>query len=216
MRMKSQEVRGSEGRPHLEPSFDTAESELHEFSRIICMHEVDTYLNDIRYERLGFVAKNSLMLRGGGGGGVSKRRGVSICGSRRSDTTLTGGLTAQQLHPQLPRLVQDTEHALFDDCAAVGHGLWRAAPPAGWREGGSERREQRRRMSLKAAFVDGTQQMMRGAYGTSLRSPKLVSKTSSNRMSPCSPKDICSITSRSSHPSATAYSSSSEYSSRSG
>ena len=87
-------MRGTEGRPHLEPSFNTAESEFHEFSRIIFMHEVNTYLNDIRYKRLGFVARNSLMLRGGGGSGaVSQRRGGGTGGNRRCDT-LTGGLTA--------------------------------------------------------------------------------------------------------------------------
>ena len=86
------------------------------------MHQVDTDLNDVRYERLGFFARNSIMLRGGGGSSaVNQRRGGGTGGNRRCDT-LTGGLTAQQLYPQLPRLVQDAEHALLDDCTAVGHG----------------------------------------------------------------------------------------------
>jgi hypothetical protein len=104
------------------------------------MHEIDARLNHTRDERLRLVAGHSVGEQLLCGGSIAVGVGTSsriIASAARGDGhisrrgMLVGLLPAQQLHPEQPRLSQDAVHALLHDCAAVGHGRGRTAPPDG-------------------------------------------------------------------------------------
>jgi hypothetical protein len=69
----------------------------HQLTSIVDVHKVDAALYYVGYERLSLFS---------------------------GDTRLSG-LAAQQLHPQLPRIAQDSEHGLLNHkLAVVDDGNW--------------------------------------------------------------------------------------------